>query len=176
MTADNFQTFSVCKFVSSDVAYECFAVDKSNIIENPQSFFIPKGKDIFCNGIVILLAWLTLQWNNIWCIKNRTNHSSKTFMSLVRFLLHQTLIFKNGLKIIQAVAYNVACMVSVSFFMFLSHSFMGPCLFIGPCWPFIRQLFNSQYFWKWTNANPMKILGQLASHPKLLIGSKLSLS
>ena len=34
---------------------------------------------------------------------------------------------------------------------------------------------NSQYFWKWTNANPMKILEQLASHPKLLIGSKLSL-
>ena len=27
----------------------------------------------------------------------------------------------------------------------------------------------------WTNANPMKIFGQLASHPKLLIGSKLSL-
>ena len=26
-----------------------------------------------------------------------------------------------------------------------------------------------------TNANPMKIFGQLASHPKLLIGSKLSL-
>ena len=34
---------------------------------------------------------------------------------------------------------------------------------------------NSQYFWKWTNANPMKIFGQLVSHPKLLIGSKLSL-
>ena len=34
---------------------------------------------------------------------------------------------------------------------------------------------NSQYIWKWTNANPMKILGQLASHPKLLIGSKPSL-
>ena len=34
---------------------------------------------------------------------------------------------------------------------------------------------NSQYIWKWTNGNPMKILGQLASHPKLLIGSKLSL-
>ena len=30
-------------------------------------------------------------WNNVWCIKNRTNHSSKTLMSLVRFLLHQTL-------------------------------------------------------------------------------------
>ena len=28
---------------------------------------------------------------------------------------------------------------------------------------------NSQYFWKWTNANPMKIFGQLVSHPKLLI-------
>ena len=36
-------------------------------------------------------------------------------------------------------------------------------------------IINSQYIWKWTNANPMKILGQLASHPKLLIGSKLSL-
>ena len=34
---------------------------------------------------------------------------------------------------------------------------------------------NSIYFWKWTNANPMKIFRQLASHPKLLIGSKLSL-
>ena len=32
---------------------------------------------------------------------------------------------------------------------------------------------NSQYFWKWTN--PMKIFRQPASHPKLLIGSKLSL-
>ena len=42
--------------------------------------------------------------------------------------------------------------------------------------PWVRKLtFNSQYIWKWTNANPMKILGQLASHPKLLIGSKLSL-
>ena len=36
-------------------------------------------------------------------------------------------------------------------------------------------LLNSQYFWKWTNANPMKIFRQPASHPKLLIGSKLSL-
>ena len=34
---------------------------------------------------------------------------------------------------------------------------------------------NSQYFCKWTNANPMKIFGQLASHHKLLIRSKLSL-
>ena len=36
-------------------------------------------------------------------------------------------------------------------------------------------LINSQYFWKWTNANPMKKFSRLASHPKLLIGSKLSL-
>ena len=36
-------------------------------------------------------------------------------------------------------------------------------------------VFNSQYFWKWTNANPMKIFRQPASHPKLLFGSKLSL-
>ena len=34
---------------------------------------------------------------------------------------------------------------------------------------------NSIYFWKWTNDNPMKIFRQLGSHPKLLIGSKLSL-
>ena len=34
---------------------------------------------------------------------------------------------------------------------------------------------NSQYFLKWTNVNPVKMFGQLASHPKLLIGSKLSL-
>ena len=40
---------------------------------------------------------------------------------------------------------------------------------------FYHRAINSQYFLKWTNANPMKILGQLASHPKLLIGSKLSL-
>ena len=26
---------------------------------------------------------------------------------------------------------------------------------------------NSQYFWKWTNANPMKILSRLNRHPKL---------
>ena len=39
----------------------------------------------------------------------------------------------------------------------------------------VPNLLNSQYFWKWTNANPMKIFGQLASHSKLLIGSKLSL-
>ena len=30
-------------------------------------------------------------YSNVWCIKNRTNHSSKTLMSLVRFLMHQTL-------------------------------------------------------------------------------------
>ena len=28
---------------------------------------------------------------NVWCIKNQTNHSSKTLMRWVRFLLHQTL-------------------------------------------------------------------------------------
>ena len=44
-------------------------------------------------------------------------------------------------------------------------------MLIGP----ILSGLNSQYFWKWTNANPRKIFGQLASHPKLLIGSKLSL-
>ena len=36
-------------------------------------------------------------------------------------------------------------------------------------------LLNSQYCWKWTNANPMKIFRQPESHPKLLLGSKLSL-
>ena len=34
---------------------------------------------------------------------------------------------------------------------------------------------NSQYFKKWTNANPMKIFRQPESHSKLLFGSKLSL-
>ena len=46
------------------------------------------------------------------------------------------------------------------------------------CWfkgQIISRSLNSQYFWKWTNANPMKIFRQCASHPKLLIGSKLSL-
>ena len=36
-------------------------------------------------------------------------------------------------------------------------------------------LLSSQYFWKWTNDNPIKIFGQHASHPKLLIRSKLGL-
>ena len=53
-------------------------------------------------------------------------------MSLVQFLLHQTLIFKNGLKMIQAVAYNVACMVSVSFCMFLTYILWGPACLQGP--------------------------------------------
>ena len=35
----------------------------------------------------------------------------------------------------------------------------------------ILYLINSQYIWKWTNANPTKIFGQLVSHPKLLIGT-----
>ena len=30
--------------------------------------------------------------NNVWCIKNRTKHSSKTLLSLVQFLMHQTLV------------------------------------------------------------------------------------
>ena len=34
---------------------------------------------------------------------------------------------------------------------------------------------NSIYSGEWTNAIPMKIFRQLATHPKLLIGSKLSL-
>ena len=33
---------------------------------------------------------------NVWCIENRTNHSSKILMSLVWFLLHQTLILRIG--------------------------------------------------------------------------------
>ena len=37
------------------------------------------------------------------------------------------------------------------------------------------EILNSQYFWKWTNANPIKNFGQPVSHPKLLIGSKWSL-
>ena len=32
---------------------------------------------------------------------------------------------------------------------------------------FYCRAINSQYFWKWTNANPMKIFGQPASHPML---------
>ena len=31
----------------------------------------------------------------------------------------------------------------------------------------IRFILNSQYFWKWTNANPMKIIGQDATASKL---------
>ena len=34
---------------------------------------------------------------------------------------------------------------------------------------------NSQYFWKWTNANPMKIFGRAATASKLYIRLKLSL-
>ena len=33
----------------------------------------------------------TINITNVWCIKNRTNHSSKALMILIRFLLHQTL-------------------------------------------------------------------------------------
>ena len=32
------------------------------------------------------------------------------------------------------------------------------------------KLLNSQYFWKWTNANPMKILGQAATASKCKLG------
>ena len=31
---------------------------------------------------------------NVWCIKNRTRHSTKALLSLVRFLMHQTLLDK----------------------------------------------------------------------------------
>ena len=48
-------------------------------------------------------------------------------------------------------------------------------IFISTIVEKFKILLNSQYFWKWTNANPMKIFRQPASHPKLLIGSKLSL-
>ena len=42
MTADNFKTFSICKSVGPDAAYECFAFDKSNFNGLYQEFFIPK--------------------------------------------------------------------------------------------------------------------------------------
>ena len=42
MTADNFKTFSICKSVGPDAAYECFAFDKSNFNGLYQDFFIPK--------------------------------------------------------------------------------------------------------------------------------------
>ena len=57
---------------------------------------------------------------------------------------------------------------------FVSYNFVIKFWFNLPKQNMQQKVLNSQYFWKWTNANPMKILGQLASHPKLLIGSKLT--
>ena len=37
------------------------------------------------------------------------------------------------------------------------------------------ELLNNQYFWKWTNANPMKIFSRAATTSKLQIRLKLSL-
>ena len=37
------------------------------------------------------------------------------------------------------------------------------------------QFINSQYFWKWTNANPMKFFGRAATASNLYIRLKLSL-
>ena len=60
------------------------------------SWSIPKLT--LCISIVCKVQVFSLRpnvfWNyiDVWCIKNRTNHSSKTLMNLVRFLLHQTLV------------------------------------------------------------------------------------
>ena len=40
---------------------------------------------------------------------------------------------------------------------------------------YFMNFINSQYFWKWTNANPMKFFGQAATASKLYIRLKLSL-
>ena len=64
-----------------------------------------KERKILCSRIskitlVCFLLWLKKSYfsflksnDNVWCIKNQTNHSSKTLLSLVRFLMHQTLLF-----------------------------------------------------------------------------------
>ena len=41
ITADNLKTFSLCKFISQNTAYECMAFDKSNLNEYSEGFFIP---------------------------------------------------------------------------------------------------------------------------------------
>ena len=38
---------------------------------------------------------------------------------------------------------------------------------LGPKKARFLNYFNSQYFWKWTNANPMNIIGQDATASKL---------
>ena len=67
------------------------------------------------------------------------------------------------------------------------NNFLWICWFLGKkfvlsAWklnnPYISSYgayLNSQYFWKWTDANPMKIIGQDATASKLWIRSKLSL-
>ena len=50
MTPDNFKSFSLCKFVDSNVAYECFSVDKANIDEPQESFFMPNENIFIENG------------------------------------------------------------------------------------------------------------------------------
>ena len=42
---------------------------------------------------------------NVWCIKNQTKHSRKTSLSLVRFLMHQTLVF--SISPIQRIGHKV---------------------------------------------------------------------
>ena len=44
----------------------------------------------------------TLGWGNVWCIKNQTNYSSKTLLSLVWFLMHQTLSETNKIQVEKA--------------------------------------------------------------------------
>ena len=50
MTPDNFKSFSLCKFADSNVAYECFSVDKSNIDEPKEGFFMPNENISIENG------------------------------------------------------------------------------------------------------------------------------
>ena len=44
-----------------------------------------------CKGGPYYYFLFTNAVGNVWCIKNRTKHSSKTLLRLVQFLKHQTL-------------------------------------------------------------------------------------
>ena len=57
----------------------------SNLRSSKELFTKTKSR-IFSN-----LMWISQYINNVWCIENRTKHSSKTLQSLVRFLMHQML-------------------------------------------------------------------------------------
>ena len=57
---------------------------------------LPDGE---CAELMTVLHIFTILFSsNVWCIKNRTIYSSKTLLSLVRFLMHQTLDMKNNVE------------------------------------------------------------------------------